>query len=58
VSFCHDGIYVSGELWGYWRMAFPRDSVGDMYDSMKYNIDDERDEFTRSLAWRGSSPLT
>jgi hypothetical protein len=52
-----DGIYVSGELWGYWRVAFPCGSAGDMFECVKYNIDDERAEFTHLLAWRGPSPL-
>ena len=48
-----DGVYVSGELWEYWRDAFPRRSVCDMFDFVLHNIDDERAKFTRSLAWRG-----
>jgi len=43
--------YVSGELWQYWWEAFPRRSVHDMFVFVKYDIDNERVEFTRSLAW-------
>ena len=46
-----DVIYVSGELWQYWWEAFPRRSVHDMFVFVKYDIDNERVEFTRSLAW-------
>jgi hypothetical protein len=51
-----DGIYVNGELWQYWREAFPRRSVLEMFDFVKYDIDNERAVFTRSLAWRGLQP--
>ena len=51
-----DGIYVSEELWEYWRDTFPRPSVRDMFSFMVRDIDDERVEFTRSLAWRGPWP--
>ena len=51
-----DGVYVSGELWGYWRETFPSRSVCDMWTFVVNDIDDERAEFTRSLAWRGSRP--
>ena len=46
-----DGIYVNGELWQYWREAFPWRSVLEMFDFVKCDIDDERAAFTRSLAW-------
>jgi len=49
-----DGVYVSGEIWGYWHESFPSRSVGDMWAFMVNDVDDDRDEFTRSLAWRGS----
>jgi hypothetical protein len=55
-DFYRDGIYVSGDLWGYWRATFPRGSVDDMFVSMVCNIDDGCAEFTRSLVWRGSMP--
>jgi len=51
-----DGIYVNGELWQYWWEPFPHRSVHDMFDFVKYDIDNERAEFTRSLAWRGRRP--
>jgi hypothetical protein len=51
VTMYQDEIYVSGELWQYWREAFPQRSVCDMFAFMKYDIDDERAEFTRLLAW-------
>jgi hypothetical protein len=50
VTMYQDGIYVSVELWQYWREAFPRCSVCDMFVFVKYDIDDERAKFTRSLA--------
>ena len=56
VTMYQDGIYVSGELWQYWQEAFPHRSVCDMFAFVKYDIDDERAEFTRSLAWRGPRP--
>jgi hypothetical protein len=51
-----DGIYVSGELWQYWREAFPQRSVRDMFDFVKCDIDDERAVFTRLLPWGGPQP--
>jgi hypothetical protein len=50
VTMYQDGIYVSVELWQYWREAFPRCFVCDMFVFVKYDIDDERAKFTRSLA--------
>ena len=52
----NDGIYVSGELWEYWRLAFPRSIVRDEFESVKFDIDNERAGFTRALAWRGPPP--
>jgi len=52
----NDGIYVSGELWEYWRSTFPHSVARDVFDSVKFDIDDERAGFTRALAWRGSPP--
>lgn len=46
-----DGNYVSGELWHYWRETFPRPSIVEMFAFITYDIDDERTEFVRSLAW-------
>jgi hypothetical protein len=46
LTFYHDGIYVSGELWGYWQAAFPHGFAGNMFESMRYDIDDEPAEFT------------
>jgi len=48
-----DGVYVSGELWGYWREAFPRPSICEMWAFVMNDIDDEHAEFTWSLAWGG-----
>ena len=56
ITMYQDGINVSGELWQYWREAFPRRSVFDMFAFVKYDIDDERVEFTRLLAWPGPCP--
>ena len=53
-----DGVYVSGELWRYWRDTFSRASVRDMFDFVMHDLDDERAEFTRSLAWQGPWPPT
>jgi hypothetical protein len=55
LTFYGDDIYISGELWGYWRLAFPHGSIDDMF-SVIYDIDDERAKFTQSLAWRGPLP--
>ena len=51
-----DGIYVSGELWEYWRQTFPGPSVFEMFAFVMYDIDDERVEFIWSLGWRGPRP--
>ena len=53
LTMIQDGVYVSGELWKYWRDAFTRCSVHDMFDFVLREIDDERAKFTKSLAWRG-----
>ena len=46
-----DGIYVSGELWEYWRDTFPRPLVRDMFSFVVRDIDDDHVEFTWLLAW-------
>jgi hypothetical protein len=51
-----DGVYVSGELWRYWRETFPSRSICEMWAFVVNDIDDECAEFTRSLAWRCSRP--
>ena len=51
-----DRFFVNGELWQYWREAFPRCSVLEMFDFVKCDIDDEHAAFTRSLAWWGPQP--
>ena len=51
-----DGVSVSGELWSYWRETFPIPSVFEIFAFVTYDIDDERMEFVRSLAWRGPRP--
>jgi hypothetical protein len=56
--FFFNGIYVLGDLWEYWRTAFPNMSIVDMFDFFEFNIDDERSQFLRSLVYRGSWPLT
>lgn len=56
LTFYHDGIYVSGDLWGFWRRTFPEGSACDMFDFVKYDIDDEHD-FTHSLACCRPPPL-
>ena len=56
LSIFYKGIYVSGELWEYWRIAFPNMRVVDMFEFVGYDLDDERSEFVRSLACRGSWP--
>ena len=56
LTFFQDGIYISGELWEYWRLSFPRPSVVEIFDFVVYDIDDERAEFTRSVAWQGPRP--
>ena len=52
----NDGIFVSGELWEYWCSAFPHSVARDVFESVRFDIDDERAEFTRALAWRGPPP--
>jgi hypothetical protein len=56
LTFYYDGIFVSGDLWEYWRKTFPGSSVGDIFEDVKSDIDDESVESTRSLAWRGPPP--
>ena len=56
VTMYQDDIYVNGELWQYWRETFPHRFVDDMFAFVKYDIDNEHAEFTRSLAWRGRHP--
>jgi hypothetical protein len=56
LTFYYDGIFVSGELWEYWRKAFPGSSAGDMFEDVKRDTDDESAEFTCSLAWQGPPP--
>ena len=51
LTMMRDGVYVSGELWGYWRDTFSRASVWDMFNFVMHDLDDERAEFTHSLAW-------
>jgi hypothetical protein len=48
-----DDVYVSGELWEYWRETFLRPSIREMWALVMYDIDDERAKFVRSLAWLG-----
>lgn len=43
-------------MWEYWRDTFSHPSVTDMFNFVIDDIDDERAEFTRSLAWRGPWP--
>ena len=45
-----------GDLWEYWRTAFPNLSVVDMFNFVEFDIDDERSDFLRSLAYRGPWP--
>ena len=56
VTMYQNGIYVNGELWQYWQETFPHRFVDDMFAFVKYDIDNEHAEFTRSLAWRGRHP--
>lgn len=58
LTMMRDGVYVDGELCDYWRLSFPWPSVSDVWNFVLNDIDDERCEFIRSLAWRGPhSPL-
>ena len=56
LTMMQDGIYVSEEMWEYWRDTFPRPSVHDMFSFMVRDINDERAKFIQSLAWRGPWP--
>ena len=40
-----DGVYVSGELWEYWRATFPRHSVHDMWNFVLSDLDDDHASF-------------
>jgi hypothetical protein len=46
-----NGVYVIGELWGYWCDAFLKPSVSQMWDFVMEDIDDKHASFVRSLAW-------
>ena len=48
-----DDVYVDGDFWDYWRATFLPPSVTDMWDFVLDDIDNERSEFVRSVAWRG-----
>ena len=50
VTMYQDNNYVNGELWRYWQKTFPHRSVDDMFAFVKYDINNERAEFIRSLA--------
>jgi hypothetical protein len=52
LTFYLNGIFVSGELWGYWQGSFPGSTATAMFEDVERDIDDEGAEFTRSLAWR------
>jgi hypothetical protein len=56
LSIFYNGIYVLGDLWEYWRTAVPNLSVVDMFNFVEFDIADERSDFLRSLAYRGSWP--
>ena len=45
-----DGVYVSGELWDFWRDTFPQPSVYEMWAFVMDDIDDEHAGFVGSLA--------
>jgi hypothetical protein len=51
LTFYFNSIFVSGELWEYWRRSFPGSNASAMIEDVGYDIDDEGAEFTRSLAW-------
>jgi hypothetical protein len=53
LMFYLNGIFVSGELWGYWRRSFPGSTTAAMFEDVERDVDDERAEFTHCLAWRG-----
>jgi hypothetical protein len=53
LMFYLNGISVSGELWGYWRRSLPGSTAAAMFEDVERDVDDERAEFTCSLAWRG-----
>jgi len=50
-------IYVLGDLWEYWQTAFPDLGLVDMFNFVEFDIDDERSDFLRSVACRGSCGL-
>jgi hypothetical protein len=56
LTFYLNGIFVSGELWGYWWRSFPGSTAADMFEDVERDVDDEGAEFTRSLAWWGPPP--
>ena len=56
LSIFYKGIYASGELWDYWRIAFPNMRLVDMFEFVGYDIDGEGSGFIQSLARRGSWP--
>ena len=56
LSVFYNVIYVLGDLWKYWRTSFPNLSIVDMFNFVEFDIDDERSDFLRSLAYQGSWP--
>ena len=56
ITMYRDRFFVNGELWQYWREAFPHRSVLEMFNFVKCDIDDEHAAFTRSLDWQGPQP--
>jgi hypothetical protein len=50
LTFYLNGIFVSGELWGYWQRYFSGSTAAAMFEDMERDVDDERAEFMRCIA--------
>lgn len=56
VTFYRDGLYVNGDLWSYWKLAFEDPRVDDMYADVLGDIDNPDNCFTHAVAWYGPPP--
>jgi hypothetical protein len=56
LTFYLNDIFVSSELWGYWRRSFLGSTAAVMFEDVEQDVDDEGAEFTRSLSWWGPPP--
>lgn len=56
MTMLRDGLYVDGDLWDYWRSAFPTPRVSEMFDFVLADIDDDRASLLDRLLSEGPIP--